>query len=140
MTIGVGDKGRRESIRCRATSSSNEGDKVDATRAEWRMDCSVVDVNDSNGDAVTLGMLVATEAGAGEGGDGTSGEAMRDATFPPAMPWRAPTTFSQACSKTLTRSFNSLFSLSRSFSISLGMGGAGILVVGDDDDDCAARL
>jgi hypothetical protein len=140
------DKGRRESIRCRATSSSNEGDKVDATRAEWRMDCSVIDVVGSND------VLEATEAkvgvkgeGAGDAGGGAMGEGKSDgtlkpATLPPAIPWRAPTTFCQACSNTLTRSFNSLFSLSCSLSINGVIPSMGMVLEGIVVDVLAAEL
>lgn len=131
------------STRCRDISSSNEGDKMHATRAEWRVE---EDAEAPPNDLVAFDIEVKPErAGAGVlvvwvGGVGVEETICVRAGRPPPTPWRALTTFcdrvASAFSKTLTRSFNSLFSLSIS---TVAAERFPVAASGDDDDDAAAR-
>jgi hypothetical protein len=115
--VGRKVESRGQSTRCRDASSSNEGDKAVATRARWRVDCSGVKTSDGDGwgDAVELIVVAGAEAGdvGDEEDEGVAGDmGMLNAegssgVVPLAIPWSAPTTFSQAFSKTRTLSFNS---------------------------------
>jgi hypothetical protein len=116
------------------------------------VDCSGVKTSDDEGDAEVLEAVA--KAGAGDNGDeedegvaGDKGMVNGDGSSgvePLAIPCKAPTTFSQAFSKTRTLSFNSLFSLSLSDSRSLGgvmisMVGVVMIGVAVTPKDWAAR-